>query len=231
MPDRSAVLFSGGLDSGILRDVLSREAVGTAGTDGAIVPIYVDCGSSWRNAERDAARRFIAVLGRRQIAPLVELSLPTADLYGDHWSLGNGSVPDAASPDEAVYLPGRNPLLAVKPLVWCGLHGIHRLALATLESNPFPDAGADFFASFSRALSIAMAADLEITRPFAGCSKTEVMRQGGRGPLHETFSCIDPQPNGGESTRFVHCGRCNKCAERRQAFLAAGLADRTPYAA
>lgn len=231
MPDRTAILYSGGLDSGILLDVLSRESAAAAGANGSIVPIYVDCGSAWRNAERAAARRVIGLLGRPQIAPLVELSMPTADLYGDHWSLGGGCVPDAASPDEAVYLPGRNPLLAVKPLVWCGMRGIRTLALATLESNPFPDAGDDFFAAFSRALSIAMAADLEIVRPFAGCSKTDVMRQGRHSPLHETFSCIEPQPDAAEPTRFIHCGRCNKCAERRKAFLAASLDDCTPYAA
>jgi 7-cyano-7-deazaguanine synthase len=27
-----------------------------------------------------------------------------------------------------------------------------------------------------------------------------------------------------------HCGRCNKCAERRKAFADAGIADGTPYA-
>jgi 7-cyano-7-deazaguanine synthase len=41
--------------------------------------------------------------------------------------------------------------------------------------------------------------------------------------LELTFSCIDPQE--GE-----HCGRCNKCAERRRAFATSGLVDRTTYA-
>lgn len=225
MPSATAILFSGGLDSSILLDVLSRPTVESA----PIVPIYVDCGSAWQQAERAAARRFITLLDGTRILPLVELTMPTDDLYGDHWSLGVGTIPDADSPDDAVYLPGRNALLAVKPLVWCGLHGISRLALATLASNPFADARTDFFAAFSRALSIAMAVDLEIIRPFAGNSKTDVMRQGRPELLHETFSCIDPQSDAAEPARFIHCGACNKCAERRQAFHAAGIADMTPY--
>jgi len=225
MPSATAILFSGGLDSSILLDVLSRPTVETA----PIVPIYVDCGSAWQRAERAAAQRFITLLDGTRVLPLVELTMPTDDLYGDHWSLGVGAIPDAESPDDAVYLPGRNALLAVKPLVWCGLHGIGRLALATLASNPFADARTDFFTSFSQALSIAMAVDLEIMRPFAGCSKTDVMRQGRPELLHETFSCIDPQPDAAEPARFIHCGACNKCAERRQAFHAAGIADQTPY--
>ena len=39
---------------------------------------------------------------------------------------GNG-VPDADSPDDAVYLPGRNPLLLVKAAVWCRLNAIEQL--------------------------------------------------------------------------------------------------------
>jgi 7-cyano-7-deazaguanine synthase len=43
-------------------------------------------------------------------------------------------------------------------------------------------------------------------------------------PLHLTFSCINP-------TQGVHCGTCNKCAERRKGFRDAGLADDTAYRA
>jgi len=228
MPSTTAILYSGGLDSAILLESLSR---GLDGAGDRVVPIYVDCGSAWQRAELAAARRFIELLGRVGIGSLVVLSLPTSDLYGDHWSVSGHGVPDSATADEAVYLPGRNALLAVKPLVWCGMHGVGRLALATLQSNPFPDAGDGFFASFSRALSIAMAADLEIVKPFANRSKKEVMLEGRDAPLAETFSCIAPARDPTAATGFVHCGRCNKCAERRQAFLAAGIPDRTPYAA
>jgi len=226
MAQATAVLYSGGLDSAVLVDMLSRDGGGAAD---AVVPIYVDCGLSWQAAELTAARRFIAALGRKAVADPVVLLLPVTDLYGDHWSINGRDVPDEASPDEAVYLPGRNALLAVKPLVWCGLHGVRRLAIATLAGNPFPDARDDFFTAFSRALSLALATDLEIVRPFAGMSKRAVMIEGRHAPLEETFSCIDPQAAGPQ--RFVHCGRCNKCAERRRAFLEADVADKTPYAA
>jgi 7-cyano-7-deazaguanine synthase len=42
-------------------------------------------------------------------------------------------------------------------------------------------------------------------------------------PLECTFSCIDPVGD-------THCGRCNKCAERRHAFQIAEIPDLTPYA-
>jgi 7-cyano-7-deazaguanine synthase len=221
-PDEAtAVLYSGGLDSGILLHVLTASGR-------PVLPIYVDCGLAWQPAELAAARRFIATLGSPLVAAPLVLALPTADLYGDHWSVSGRGIPDAASPDEAVYLPGRNALLAVKPLVWCALNGVRRLALATLQSNPFPDASRAFFDSFSRSMSIAMAAELEIVEPFADCAKTAVMRKGSGAPLEETLSCIAPR-TGPQAGRFIHCGGCNKCAERQKAFAAAGMVDKTVY--
>jgi 7-cyano-7-deazaguanine synthase len=49
------------------------------------------------------------------------------------------------------------------------------------------------------------------------------MRLGRGLPLEQTFSCIRPE-------RDLHCGRCNKCAERRHAFAEADMADPTRYA-
>jgi 7-cyano-7-deazaguanine synthase len=49
------------------------------------------------------------------------------------------------------------------------------------------------------------------------------MRLGVGLPLEHTFSCIDPVDQ-------LHCGRCNKCAERSHAFADAGMTDPTEYA-
>jgi 7-cyano-7-deazaguanine synthase len=53
-------------------------------------------------------------------------------------------------------------------------------------------------------------------------SKSEITRKGIAFRLDLTLSCI--RPSGG-----LHCGRCNKCEERRKAFEAAGLIDPTRY--
>ena len=54
-------------------------------------------------------------------------------------------------------------------------------------------------------------------------NKQQVMALGRNLPLELTFSCIAPA--GG-----LHCGRCNKCAERQNAFRDAGITDKTSYA-
>ncbi|HEY4761317.1 MAG TPA: 7-cyano-7-deazaguanine synthase, partial [Thermoguttaceae bacterium] len=62
-----------------------------------------------------------------------------------------------------------------------------------------------------------------VLRPFAQFDKRQVMQLGRNLPLELTFSCIAPA--GG-----LHCGRCNKCKERRMAFRLIETEDPTTYA-
>jgi len=210
-----AVLVSGGLDSAVL--------LGTAVRDySPVYPIYVRTGLAWESAERAWLDRFLAELPDPKPRALVTLKMPVADLYGEHWSLTGRDVPDAASADEAVYLPGRNVLLLSKALLWCHLHDVPTLALATLHRNPFPDATPEFFRSFTAAVNLAVGGQVHVVAPYAGLSKAEVIRRGRHLPIRHTLSCLSPVAG-------RHCGRCNKCAERRAAFVASGVADPTEY--
>jgi 7-cyano-7-deazaguanine synthase len=210
-----AVLVSGGLDSAILLgEALARPD--------PVFPLYVRSGLSWEEVELRCLRRFLEAVSGPGLRPLQVLDVPVGDLYGNHWSRTGQDVPDAASPDDAVFLPGRNVLLLAKALLWCHLHQVPALALGLLGSNPFPDATDEFFMGFQAAVNRAVAGRVEVRRPYAGLTKTDVMRRGRGLPLHLTFSCIHP-------IRGRHCGRCNKCAERRRAFVEAGLDDRTDY--
>jgi 7-cyano-7-deazaguanine synthase len=211
------LLVSGGLDSCILLGHLLQQGQG-------VQPFYIRCGLHWEAEELQAVRRFCAALESPRLQELVVLELPLADLYQRHWSVDGRHVPDATTPDEAVYLPGRNPLLLIKAALWCQLHGIERLGLALLASNPFPDATARFFEAFENALALATDRPLTLERPFAHLHKVDCMRLGRGLPLELTFSCIAP-------VEGRHCGACNKCAERRAAFRDAEMPDPTVYAA
>jgi 7-cyano-7-deazaguanine synthase len=212
-----AVLVSGGLDS----SVLLAESLGCYG---AVYPLYVRCGLFWEETELDHLRRFLAALSGPILRPLHVLEMPVRDLYPPHWSLTGIGVPGSDSPDEAVFLPGRNVLLLAKALLWCQLHAVPTLALAPLENNPFPDATPAFFAAFASAVNQAVGGQVRVVQPYLGLSKVEVLRRGRGFPLEWTFSCLRP-------TAGRPCGACNKCAERRRAFAAANFPDPTPYLA
>src|ERR1700722_1117163 len=96
-----AVLASGGLDSAILVAQLATEGR-------EVTPIYVRFGLAWEDVELRRLRRFLASLGPSRTNPLIVLEQPFTDIDGEHWSLTGQDVPDRDSPDEAVYLPGRN---------------------------------------------------------------------------------------------------------------------------
>ncbi len=144
-----AVLVSGGVDSAVL-------IVDSLNESPCVHPIYVRFGLRWEEFELAGLRAFLREVGatRPGIAPLTVLDEPIAQVYGEHWSnAGRPGVPGAETPDEAVYLPGRNVLLATKAAVWCHLRGIRTLAFGTLAANPFPDSTPEFFRDLESVLN------------------------------------------------------------------------------
>lgn len=216
----SAVLLSGGLDSAVL---LAREL----DTAGSVWPIHVRAGLAWEAAEARAIERLLALppfAGRTH--PVTPLTVDMRDVYpATHWAI-SGRAPAYDQPDEDVYLEGRNIILIAKAAVLCARLDAARLAIGPLAGNPFPDATPEFFAAMARAMSLGLAHSVAIDAPFSRMHKAEVIRLGvSLGvPLEHTLSCMAPVDD-------RHCGACNKCRERREAFAEAGVPDRTEYVA
>jgi 7-cyano-7-deazaguanine synthase len=222
----SAILFSGGLDSAVL--------VADEATRHDVQPVYVSAGLAWETAERAVASRFIAAgLGGRS-RPLVALTVDMRDIYAaSHWAV-HGRPPAYHTPDEDVYLPGRNVVLIGKAAVYCAAAGIGALVIGTLAHNPFPDATPAFRAAMAHALSLGLAVPFEVRAPYADITKADVIRRGADlgVPFELTMSCMNPVTMGedGSAPRDVrHCGVCSKCRERHDAFVEAGVVDSTPY--
>jgi 7-cyano-7-deazaguanine synthase len=212
-----AVLCSGGLDSCVLLIDLARQT-------GSAVPLFVRAGHPWEEAERAALGRFLDAVAEPAVAPPRDLALPMGDVYGAHWSMSGQDAPGWAAPDEAVELRGRNLVLLSKALVAAAIEGWQTVALGSLAGNPFPDATPHFFAAIAAVGSEALRSSLAVVAPYRELSKSDVIRRGADLPLELTLSCLRPTADG------VHCGDCNKCRERVEAFAAANVADPTRYA-
>ncbi len=188
-------------------------------------PIYVSAGLAWEPQELAALDRLLLTAPYSELAPLARLAFTVRDLYpATHWAL-RGTPPSFDTPDEDVYLTGRNIVLLSKAGIYCAQQGIHRIALGPLAGNPFPDATNEFFAAMARALALGLAHDLTIDAPFGQMDKSDVIKLGIQleVPLGLTLSCMNPQQG-------LHCGECSKCRERRDAFRKAGSVDPTTYA-
>ena len=211
-----AVLAGGGLDSAILLGEAARDV------RAPVQPIYVRQGLAWEEVERGYLLRYLDEIKTKTLGNLQIFDMPIHDVYESHWSVTGVGVPDAKTPDEAVELPGRNVFLLAKAMLWCRLNHFPAVAIATLGSNPFADASEHFFSTFQAVFNEAVGGDVRILRPYAHLHKVDVMSRGKDFPLECTFSCLEPIGDN-------HCGRCNKCAERKQAFRDAKLVDRTRY--
>lgn len=221
-----AVLFSAGLDSAVLLAQAIAEEAGPSSTPHGVQPIYVSAGLAWEPEERAAADRLLAGPPYSERAmPLVTLHLDMRDTYPpNHWAV-RGEAPGYDTPDEDVYIEGRNIVLLSKAAVYMARAKIARILLGPLAGNPFPDATPDFFSTMGLALRMGLAAPFEIEAPFSSLHKRDVVRLGRSlgVPLGDTLSCMQPRAG-------LHCGRCSKCRERVVAFREAGGNDPTMYA-
>jgi len=222
MGQGTAVLFSGGLDSA----VLLADAARRAGASGAKVvqPIYVSVGLAWESEEKAMVAKLLATPPFANAKPPVTLHAEMRDVYpASHWAI-RGTAPAYDTPDEDVYIEGRNIVLLAKAAVFMARAGLSTVLIGPLACNPFPDATDAFFRAMAAALSTGLAAPIAIEAPLSKMHKADVIKRGAElgVPMELTLSCM--QPSGGK-----HCGRCSKCRERIEGFRDAGIADPTAY--
>jgi 7-cyano-7-deazaguanine synthase len=217
----SLVLLSGGLDSAVLA---AQEA-----QTHRVYPVYVAAGLAWEAGEQRMIAELLAqppfTNSPNRVLPLARLEFNMRDVYPPtHWAIV-GTPPAYDTPDEDVYLHGRNVALLSKAAVYAAVRHIARIVVAPLAGNPFPDATPEFFSSLNAAFSLGLAAPVEVSAPFAHLHKADVVRIGAQlgVPFELTLSCMNPSGT-------THCGLCSKCRERRDAFQAAGIEDPTTYA-
>lgn len=210
------VLVSGGADSGILLHEMAQKFT-------KVYPVYILCGLRWEKEEVYWLKKFLKTSHKPAFQPLFVTFLPLSDVYKNHWGMRGRKIPGFHSRDEEVYLPGRNLLLLSKAGVFCVMNNIHHIAMGQLKGNPFPDSTRKFFSGFEMLVKEGLNFRIKILTPFLSRRKYDIMKKWKHIPLHLTFSCLNPRGH-------LHCGNCNKCAERKKSFAAGGMPDKTKYA-
>ncbi len=82
----------------------------------------------------------------------------------------------------------------------------------------------EFASVMDAAAMLCESSQVRLLRPFVTASKADIVRLGEQlgAPVHLTWSC--------ERNGHVHCGECESCLERREAFELAEVEDLTAYA-
>lgn len=211
----AAVLVSGGVESAaMLVDALKRFE--------RVYPVYIRKGFIWETVEQAHLKRLLKSFHSEGLAPLSVLEAPMKPVYKSHWSLGVSRIPGARAPDSEVYLPGRNLLFLSLAGLFCSLRRVPVLWIGVLKGNPFKDARPGFLAGMERLIREAAGIPVKIETPYAAFSKGQVIRKHPEIDWRMTFSCLNP-------VNHRHCGRCQKCAERKTGFRAAAVVDPTLY--
>jgi len=217
-PDTIAVLTSGGITSLALLEDLAKKYK-------TVVPVYVVCGFIWEPAERFWLRRTHRQMKKRHnsMGDLIDISLPIKTIYRrGYWATDGGEVPGLYATASAVELPGRNILLLATAAVFSQTHGVHELAIGSLNASVAEDEKPAFISTFEELTKLGMNRKIKIRMPLASQKKSSIIKKTEDLPWDNTFSCINPQGH-------EHCGDCFKCGERRRAFEDAGAKDPTKY--
>ncbi len=215
MSQDACVLVSGGIESSVLlNDALGRYD--------HVTPIYIRNHLRWEDTEIFCLKNFVRGLKQTNLRSLVILDLTMRDLYEGHWSITGTKIPGGKSQDDSVYLPGRNIIFLSKAACYAAMKKISTIEIGVLRGNPFADSTKIFFKKMSDLLSLGLSVDIQIKAPFQKMKKEDVIALGRKLPLESTFSCLNPKG-------YEHCGDCNKCVERKKAFFAAGVFDKTKY--
>jgi len=122
-------------------------------------------------------------------------------------------------------VPNRNMIFISIAAAHAMANGIGKVAFAAHSGDHtiYPDCRPEFIKALGAAIQLADWHPAELIAPFMNLSKTEICRRGAQlnVPFGLTWSCYE----GGER----HCGACGTCAERREAFIEAGVEDPTEY--
>ena len=213
------VLWSGGMDSVAALHWAAREhAVAAA--------ISFEYGAKHSARELPMAAAQAALLGVRH--EIVKMDFIDR-LFTSSLLKSGGEIPEGHYEAENMKLtvvPFRN---AVFLSIACGFAesvGAEALVIAAHGGDHaiYPDCREEFMAAMGDAMRLGTYAGVRLLRPFIALTKGEIAAEGARLGVDfaHTWSCY----KGGER----HCGRCGTCVERREAFLAAGVADPTDYA-
>ena len=198
------VLVSGGVESAAMLDrYLARGFV--------VHPLFVRCGFWWEEVELAWMRRLLRGLKSSRLRPLaVSGAHALAGAGPGHWAFGRRRAPGARAAYDSVYLPGRNLTLLSCAASLCAQRGLGLAAIGSMKGNPFPDATPEFFRGFERLARASFGVRLRVEAPFRRLGKRQVVAAFPGARYDLTFSCLRP-------AGLAHCGRCSKCAERREA--------------
>ena len=219
-PNKTLVVFSGGLDSTtLLYDVRNSSCVGET------VALSVFYGQR-HSKELDHAEKICRDLGVDHFiaqAPVLG-AMASSALTSGGIDLPLGHYEEESM--KATVVPNRNMILLSLAAAYAIEHGCGIIVYGAHAGDHaiYPDCRTEFVDAMRKSIALCHSEPILLLAPFVEMRKEDIVIRGEAlgVPFADTWSCYA----GGE----FHCGECGTCVERKEAFEIACVPDPTTYA-
>lgn len=210
------LVLSGGLDSTtMLYDF----------ADNIALAVTFHYGSNHNEREAECARFHCDKLGIQHI----EINLAfMGDYFKSSLLEGADAIPDGNYDEDnmkSTVVPFRNGIMLSIAAGLAESRGLKKVMLANHSGDHtiYPDCRPEFVKAMSEAINSGTYIGVELVAPYTMITKADIVKRGSELGIDytKTYSCY----KGGEH----HCGLCGTCRERREAFMLAGVEDKTIY--
>lgn len=220
---KAIVLLSGGLDSATVV-AMAREQ--------GFTPYCLSFDYGQRHqSELVAARRVAAQfsVAEHKVATIDLRLFGGSALTDDQIAVPTTGVSEGIP---VTYVPARNTIMLSYALAYAEVVGARDIFIGVnaVDYSGYPDCRPEYVSAFEMLANLATKAGVEgelmrIHAPLQLLSKAEIIRQGSRLGVDysQTVSCYQADEAGRA------CGVCDSCRLRHEGFVAAGVADPTPY--
>jgi len=140
-------------------------------------------------------------------------------------SLCDEKIPMTSSFSHPIIVPFRNAIFLSIAVAYAVSIGVTKIFYGAQGSDEqfYHDCRKEFYKSFEIAAKLGTGRDITIEAPFSSIPKSAIIKLGSElgVPFDLTWSCYLNGPK--------HCGKCESCINRRNAFREAGVTDPTEY--
>jgi 7-cyano-7-deazaguanine synthase len=199
------ILVSGGIDSTVLLSYLIDKGL-------PVCPLFINYGQ--RSAKCESLS-FTNSCNRLSTPQRIHIDVPGIS------RLTRNQLTSQYSKDP--WFPMRNSLLVDLAALHAQSIGSNTVAIGLTEGPTFPDTSELFIRKATQAISLSLGTPFQVVAPFRSLRKSEVvsLASGLNVRLSDTYSCFIGEPN--------HCGSCQGCISRKDAFRLASVSDTTGY--
>jgi 7-cyano-7-deazaguanine synthase len=147
------------------------------------------------------------------------------EIYQGVTSLVDSELKITSEFSDQIIVPFRNGIFMAIAVAFAEGIGARKIFYGAHASDQifYPDCRQEFITSFEKSASLGTGKDFEIRSPYISIRKENILKKAGElgVQLDLTWSCYHNGP--------IHCGRCESCINRKEAFKQAEIADLTIY--